>query len=677
MLILHFLVFGIVHAIQSFAPVSEDGLTDHLHPAGTEGKYNDILYGEKSWCCNPFRSTPYQRAVEFVAAQIGNVRRKSCCNRFFCCTCFNLEIAYPKFVSEGFGSRSLQEFAEEMNEKQFFFEETCFLEDDPYDPDVYQMGGTCWAHSSARLLRAFIMKIFENTISMRNLLPFTDDVQQTLVDLAVGGWECTDWHGGEIPVFIHRVGPMIGALLVIFAQNLNQRNVGMEWMQNHGLFKLIRSSKENDLVPFTHNIPAPYAISEIWKGGGRHGVVAFEQFEGSTSTWRAVNSQGSSSNCWCDRWTGEYKARRVDDYLLVDLSPAGISIKRNDYDDDIELSERTIYGLAFGSDDAPDFNHLNSHVASLHDQPEELHNLFEILNISQQVKDFAFERSCARDKPSVVQRYIELGADVNLRTPTGKTPLMSAAKRANLDNCNFLIDQGADPFLVDDDNLSALDHAIIGFSSVYWEDDNQWRRLRGVVDLFADKCRKDQLHKSFLRFTQHPDEYERVLHRYGLEGPLAFYRKVRSKRLTGIFHMDAGRPDAAPVLQKYVNNLGVDINLLNHEGVTALHVSASNGNLANCKMLISLGADVTIGSQQPLQGAINVFGMNDGKANMSELCEKSWKNDEYKKIITLLAKSDPNLEEFKQAFIQRAEEQSQMEWPKIQEILSIFEVLRK
>lgn len=56
-----------------------------------------------------------------------------------------------------------------------------------------------------------------------------------------------------------------------------------------------------------------------------------------------------------------------------------------------------------------------------------------------------------------VKSLIEMGADIEFRDPLGKTPLMNAAWVAAADIVEYLINQGANIYALDNDGKSALD----------------------------------------------------------------------------------------------------------------------------------------------------------------------------------------------------------------------------
>ena len=62
---------------------------------------------------------------------------------------------------------------------------------------------------------------------------------------------------------------------------------------------------------------------------------------------------------------------------------------------------------------------------------------------------------------NIVSLLLKYGADINRRSSEGRTPLMWSAFRDNIPMMDFLIDNGCDLTLVDNDGWNALDLAII------------------------------------------------------------------------------------------------------------------------------------------------------------------------------------------------------------------------
>lgn len=74
----------------------------------------------------------------------------------------------------------------------------------------------------------------------------------------------------------------------------------------------------------------------------------------------------------------------------------------------------------------------------------------------------------------IIKLLLEHSAEIDAESPNKTTPLMMAARGDHADACRLLVDEGADPTLVNQRNLSAADFATrIGDS-----DNAQWLRER-------------------------------------------------------------------------------------------------------------------------------------------------------------------------------------------------------
>ena len=61
--------------------------------------------------------------------------------------------------------------------------------------------------------------------------------------------------------------------------------------------------------------------------------------------------------------------------------------------------------------------------------------------------------------PAIVSKMLSYGADTNIKTPTGLSPLHIAAMWGRVETINVLLDHGADIAHKDNDDMSALDYA--------------------------------------------------------------------------------------------------------------------------------------------------------------------------------------------------------------------------
>ncbi|MFG1430457.1 sigma-70 family RNA polymerase sigma factor [Xanthobacter sp. V2C-8] len=70
-----------------------------------------------------------------------------------------------------------------------------------------------------------------------------------------------------------------------------------------------------------------------------------------------------------------------------------------------------------------------------------------------------FRMALVSGPPALVLTHLRRGADVNARDADGATPLMIAMARGRADICQLLLDEGADPRLIDQAGRSALSYA--------------------------------------------------------------------------------------------------------------------------------------------------------------------------------------------------------------------------
>jgi hypothetical protein len=91
------------------------------------------------------------------------------------------------------------------------------------------------------------------------------------------------------------------------------------------------------------------------------------------------------------------------------------------------------------------------------------------------------------------------GADINLRSSDGRTPLMWAAFRNNVKMAEFLMDNGADVTAEDNQGWSALDIAIIKMNrdrDIY--EKNLWQKYD--IDMFLEYLEEEREQVEYKRF---------------------------------------------------------------------------------------------------------------------------------------------------------------------------------
>jgi ankyrin repeat protein len=63
------------------------------------------------------------------------------------------------------------------------------------------------------------------------------------------------------------------------------------------------------------------------------------------------------------------------------------------------------------------------------------------------------------DSANEVKQFVAFGANIDYRYDGGKTPLMLAASMGNIDSLQILLELGANPNLVSEENMTAMDYA--------------------------------------------------------------------------------------------------------------------------------------------------------------------------------------------------------------------------
>ncbi len=516
----------------------------------------------------------------------------------------------------------LRGIAEEMEASETFSSDE-YLQDDPFNTDIRQIGGSCWSHSGARVIQAYISAQFGETISVRNLLPFIDDVHQTLVDLALGCDEREKSAVGHSAVyFFARVGPVLGALLMIFARDKHQREVGRDWMENQGLLQLVRRSTAKNLVDFTEKFNPPYVLSESfqidgrfshWKSEVYHATVLYKQVEG--SKWLAVNTWENGNNrAWGQRGAEHSKICEVD------ISAEGLDFKYG-----VSEDHRELIGLAHIGSGIDNEALKFAVTVGLFDNPQECKRVIEKFELGDDIYADVLEQVVNRNylDASVLQAYQNLDIDViSHDNTTDFSFLHFAAAKGNLSKCAWLIDHGANPSLRSRhaDHAYPLDYALLTYKELTTKadsreyerdhginmDDNGFRQQQywAVVELLVKKMQPLEVLESLVRaFHKEPKEFFSKCDILRLD-ELSDVNLIHTGGCS-ILHKAAAGANPKSCKNLFTRNTEndypsfftgqplceVDPGLLSVHGATPLHYAAGNGRFQNCMMLLDLGVN--------------------------------------------------------------------------------------
>lgn len=184
-----------------------------------------------------------------------------------------------------------------------------------------------------------------------------------------------------------------------------------------------------------------------------------------------------------------------------------------------------------------------------------------------------FFAAANEDDLIALEAFINLGMSPNVQNEFGRTTLMEAARKGDLEVVNFLLKAGADVNIKDRGNLSALFHAI---------DAHQDQMVSRIID-------SPQLD----------------INARGKNGVTALISFVWR--------------DDEPMVNKLLT-LGADVNLADNDGDTALHGAARSGGLTILRSLLEHGANANARNKvggTPLMWAA-VYGKDDAATFLME-----------------------------------------------------------
>ena len=205
-------------------------------------------------------------------------------------------------------------------------------------------------------------------------------------------------------------------------------------------------------------------------------------------------------------------------------------------------------------------------------------------------------------KPAVVKELLKAGANIEARTNNGSTPLMAAVRSIsshNASNVRILLDAGADPKAVSEDNSTAL-HYINSYGSpdavrmlleagtdVEIVDNSGYTALERAenilrslssspVRIWGDNIRNiRKIINLLLKADQIYQQHE------------ARQAEQQTDQAAALLH--AARHGDTATVQTLLGK-GVDIETKDNRGRTALYLAATNGHKDTVKALLKAGA---------------------------------------------------------------------------------------
>ncbi|KAF7536294.1 hypothetical protein G7054_g4673 [Neopestalotiopsis clavispora] len=194
-----------------------------------------------------------------------------------------------------------------------------------------------------------------------------------------------------------------------------------------------------------------------------------------------------------------------------------------------------------------------------------------------------------------LERLVRFGLNCNFPTDTaGRPPLLYHIEKGSLNTAETLLDNGADPWIADENGCDApLTAAYRGHSSL----------LKKILEKHDTARRTPNWERNFKKVSQNGVHYSdgNALHismfsgnldclRFYLDNKLICNIESVDKSLETPMHYAArlDQPHAIKVLSEY----GANISPADRDGMTPLHTAAEEGQPRVVKVLIELGAEI-------------------------------------------------------------------------------------
>jgi len=222
------------------------------------------------------------------------------------------------------------------------------------------------------------------------------------------------------------------------------------------------------------------------------------------------------------------------------------------------------------------------------------------------------------DKKNVAIYLLENGADHSLKDCFGNTALHYASEKGNLDICQLLVSHGAEVNCLTSENWTPLHLATFCDKTCV---------TKYILKDGADLNLKDCYYKKALHCAAEKANLDicQILVSYGVEvNYLPSDIQLRLLRLAKSYNKTC--------LTKYLLKNGVDHSLKDWRGKTALDYAAEKGDLDNCQILVSYGAEInclTSKNETALFLALLAASRFDGYRDSRHLSKKYFAIAEY------------------------------------------------
>ncbi|KAJ3642022.1 hypothetical protein Zmor_028486 [Zophobas morio] len=207
-----------------------------------------------------------------------------------------------------------------------------------------------------------------------------------------------------------------------------------------------------------------------------------------------------------------------------------------------------------------------------------------------------------KHNPNVVKLLIEKGIDVNVQDGNGKTALLLAGENGVYETAEMLLNSGASLNIVDNDKMNALHYA-----SQSWKDNRDVIKL--MIEKGIDVNVQDGNGKTALQLACKNGDY-------GIAKKLlnsgASINNVDKDKMNALHYASESSKDNRDVIKLLIEK-GIDVNVQNGNGKTALQLACKSGVYENAEVLLNSGASINM--------------VDKDKMNALNYASQSWKDN--------------------------------------------------